>query len=285
MRKWEEPDPDLFHKIIKVQVADAPLNCLRSIVKGLNEVSGLGVEVLRDEILIEALKEAEAYKVSSARHPTEKLGKDIRYYAISVEVDLASTVEHALTTSTSSSTHIAESARALFSTLKSNERISSKPHVTLSHEEEVQAERSKATDGSQTGPQEKRWQDCKAIAESQSSMFEFDLTHLVWDDRVMALILCDLTHQVKLGMAPGVEGEQSELDLPEQLYRQLHVTVGTVSEDIRGGEAIKLVLATRDRIQKGDDEGELGEVVEGGGKVRWIKLIKIKGEGRIKGMW
>jgi tRNA ligase len=92
----------------------------------------------------------------------------------------------------------------------------------------------------------------------------------------MALVLDDL-----LSNDPSA----SDLELPEQLHRQLHVTVGTIAEDIRPRESMKLVLAVRDRIAGGVDQGELEEVVKDGGMVRWIKLADTRGEGRIRGMW
>jgi tRNA ligase len=286
MRRWEEPDPELFASRIDVQIIDTPLECLRKVVLGLKGV--LDIRMPDDQELIGALEEAGRYTITTPYRPPDlTLSQATRYYGISVEADLAGIVGEAL--DSRSGDERVETAQKLFQSLVEDDRISGKPHITLAHEDEVKAEQDRAVEEYKAtteeidveyaptpGPQALLFERCKAFARSQNSMFSFRLTHLVWDDRVMALVLDDL-----LSNDPSA----SDLELPEQLHRQLHVTVGTIAEDIRPRESMKLVLAVRDRIAGGVDQGELEEVVKDGGMVRWIKLADTRGEGRIRGMW
>jgi tRNA ligase len=110
-------------------------------------------------------------------------------------------------------------------------------------------------------------------------MWDFEMTHVVWDGRVMAIVVEKLEPQTKEGM-----DSLAKLVL-EETKDGVHITVGTKEEDIRPYEARPLVEMVRKRILAGELDGETEEFVEGGGKVRWAQLGPTKGEGRVKGMW
>jgi tRNA ligase len=109
-----------------------------------------------------------------------------------------------------------------------------------------------------------------------SSMYRYNITHLVWDERVMSLIIDELH---------PCDQSAVQLEVPEDYAKHLHITVGTRSEEISAYESRGIVAVARAGIAAGSGAGEGEEVVEGGGKVRWISVAGIKGEGRVRGMW
>jgi len=255
-----------------VSVADSPREGLGKVVDGL--VNALDLYRPTDEAIDEALKAAASYKVTTAYHAPTKLGKPVRYFALAPEFNLPTTVERAIV---SASPHLAESARALFSEMKSGGRVIDSPHVTLAHKKNVELEREVAGEGTEPGPHEGAWNSCKALTESKiSPTFDFDMSYLVWDDRVMALAIDNL--RAKAG--------ESEFSMPDEEKGLLHITVGTRTRGISAYEARGIIRAAREGIPKGLKEDEPNDIEgESGGQVRWIELERYKGEGTIRGMY
>lgn len=270
LRRWTAPDPAMFDKLISVDVEDSPRQALDTIVDGL--ATALSLTRPSEQEVVDALAAAEAYKTTTPYHPPAvRTGKDIRYFGLAPEIDLPRTV------STILSAHTAASAQALFSHLQAVDRVTANPHITLAHEKLVEAEELASEDG-QPGPFKTLWDTCKSQAESPTSpLYDFDVTLLVWDDRCMALALNHLH--------PKADGP--ELVLPKEIAAALHVTVGTKSEGIAPYESRGVVKKAREAIASGASEsgGECDEVVEGGGKVRWVAVQGIKNEGRVRGMY
>jgi hypothetical protein len=127
MRRWEEPDPELFASRIDVQIIDTPLECLRKVVLGLKGV--LDIRMPDDQELIGALEEAGRYTITTPYRPPDlTLSQATRYYGISVEADLAGIVGEAL--DSRSGDERVETAQKLFQSLVEDDRISGKPHIT-----------------------------------------------------------------------------------------------------------------------------------------------------------
>lgn len=276
LRNWTAPDPALFDKLIGVDVEDTPREALDKIVGPL--VSLLGVPLPSDQDITDALAAAMEYKVTTPYHaPAVRVGKAIRYFGVAPEIDLPRTVTTILEGCAD------DTARSLFEDIRKSDRITAKPHITLAHEKVVAAEREAAGQAVDVaspdpGPLEKLWNTCKSQAESPSSaMYEFSITLLVWDERVMALAL-DRIH-------PKASEEGPELVLPETIALYLHVTVGTKSEDISAFESRGIIRVAREAITQGKRSGEAGEAVEGGGAVRWVEVEGLKSEGRVRGMY
>jgi len=269
LRRWTSPDPALFDKLITVQVEDTPREALDQIINGL--IEPLNLDRPNEQAITDALAAAEAYKTSTPYHPpAQRSGKAIRYFGVAPEIDLP------LTVSTILAKHNDSSAQALFDHLRTVDRVASSPHITLAHEKLVEAE--KLENPEATGPYEELWNTCKSQAESPTSpLYEFEVTLLVWDDRCMALALDHLK--------PLADGP--ELVLPDEIAAALHVTVGTRSEDVAPYESRGVVKKAREAIAAGGDLaiGECDEVVEGGGKVRWVAVEGVKSEGRVRGMY
>lgn len=273
LRNWTTPDPQLFDDLISVQVEDTPREALVKIVDGL--VKDLDLSRPSDEEIDNALRAGEEYKVTTPYHaPAVRVGKAIRYFGVAPEINLPSIVKVIL------SSYPESSAAAFFDHLKTVNRVTAKPHITLAHEKRVAAEREAHPEDDTPGPLESLWNTCKSLAESStSSLYEFDITLLVWDDRVMALAL-DHIHPKQIGAGP-------ELVLPEEVALYLHVTVGTRDEEISAFESRDIVRIAREAIAagQGEEKGEAGEAVEGGGSVRWIRVQGVSSEGRVRGMF
>ena len=271
LRNWTAPDPQLFDELISVQVEESPREVLVKIVDGL--VAYLGLTRPSDADIDSALGKAADYKVTTPYHaPAVRAGKAIRYFGVAPEINLPATVETIL------SAHEAPSATTLFKHLKAVDRVTAKPHITLAHEKHVAEERDSHPDKDTPGLFETLWNTCKSLAESTSTaLYEFDVTLLVWDDRVMALAL-DHLHPKQAGPA---------IVLPEEVALYLHVTVGTRDEETLAFESRGIVRIAREAIAAGQDgeHGEAGPAVEGGGKVRWLRVQGVSSEGRVRGMF
>ncbi|KAK8858676.1 hypothetical protein IAR55_002905 [Kwoniella newhampshirensis] len=283
LRNFTSPDPALFDTLIDVKVVDTPRETLSKIVDRL--VGILGIARPSEEAVDDSLDAASGYMVTTPFHQVAKVGKPIRYFGVAPEVDLAEIVERALSTT---DRPVKSSAQTFFDGLKLAHRITLKPHVTLSHEKNVQGEKETLGEGAPAGPQQVLWDTCKALAETKySPIFDFGMTHLIWDDRVMTLALSHFRPLPREQMK-GEEVEQLadlEAVLPPDVRTHLHVTVGTKTEEIPAFESRGLVKILREAVERGEEEGEADEVVEGGGRVRWIKIGPIKGEGRVRGMY
>ncbi|WVF68898.1 hypothetical protein IAT40_003671 [Kwoniella sp. CBS 6097] len=288
LRNFTSPDPAQFDELIQVKVADMPREALGAIVDGLVDV--IGLKRPTDQEIDMALDAAAEYKPATPYHAIGKVGKPIRYFGLAPEIDLAEVVETALAPLPKD--EITSSARAFLEHLKERKRVTAKPHVTLSHEKNVQAEKEAQGDGPSAapGPQATLWETCKALAEAKySTLYEYDLTHLVWDKRIMTLALANLrpTTNANIDKKDQVEKGIPELEsvLPADVRKFLHVTVGTRDEEIAPYESRGLMNVLREAIDRGEEEGQRDEVAEGGGEVRWVKVGPIKGEGRVTGMY
>lgn len=285
LRNFTHPHPQEFDTIIEIPLTASPEETLRLVIDGLAEIPDFPLgDVPRpsEEVRQEALAAAQAYRTTTAFYASsQKHGRAPRYFGLAPEIDLAAAVEPLVTEN--------ESARAIFEAIKAAQRITDRPHVTLCHEKTVAQEKeSQRADGS--GPHEQLWDRCKRLAECKDFvMWDFDITHLVWDDRVMALVIGNLRagDVIRNGEDTALESDlQNQLELPDGLEDDLHITVGTRAEEISAFEAKALTRAVRPYIAAQDSApaGELDEVVEGGGKVHWIKVPALNGQGRIKGM-
>jgi tRNA ligase len=276
LRSFTAPDPQDFERVIQVGVEDDALTILRKAVDPLVDI--LGLPNPDDGTLQAALDKAGEYKTTTPYHAPARISKTVRYFGLAPEIDLPELVSSLL------KRHPDESAQAFLQDLVSKSRIVAKPHVTLSHENNVQAEKNEAADAetpgeSQPGPHQRCWDQCQALASegsSTSAMYQYNITHLVWDDRVMSLVIDTLEPS---------NPETIQLEVPEDYVKHLHITVGTRTEEIPAFESRGIVGAASEGIAAGRESGEAKEVVEGGGKVRWFSIEGIKGEGRVKGMW
>jgi tRNA ligase len=114
----------------------------------------------------------------------------------------------------------------------------------------------------QTGPISLTWSRCQSIASDPTRpLYSFRLTHLVWNARVMALVVSRLSP-----LSP------SSPTLPLDDEEGMHLTVGTASADIPAVESRPLVRAFR-----------RGEMSEGMGVLAFGGDGEF-GKGRVKGL-
>jgi tRNA ligase len=287
LRNWTSPDPEIFEKLITVNIPDPISVTFRTIVESLCQT--LDIPLPRDEKIEQALKDAEAYKVTTPyRAPAVKIGKKVRYFGVAPEIDLKSTVLSIFDTRSDNE------AQSMFENMQKDSRVTTKPHITLVHENSVASEKEAAgeAEAEATGPVQGLWGTCRGLAESTlSPIYEFDMPYLVWDGRVMALMVDNLhPRTITPGPTDKKDGEAGtakapELIISDELSVFLHVTVGTKSEATNAFEARALVKAARQAIASGTKESSTDEIAEGGGRVKWLKLDNVKGEGRIRGMY
>lgn len=280
LHNYTTPDPTLFDKQIIISIEDDPRTALGKAVDGLAEV--LNIKRPSEEEIDKALATAQSYKVTTPFHGMARMGKAVRYFGLAPEMDIDSVVDDALKSDMPQAA--ADSARSFMTSLREKKRITAKPHITLSHEKNVKAEQEANGEGAKPGPHAVAWDTCKTLAEKGiSPIYDFDVTHLAWDDRVMALVVGNIRPQSKA--AEDGRDAGLELVLPEEVELNLHVTVGTQWEEISAFESRSVVRAAREAIARGVGTGEGGEAVEGGGAVHWVAVGPLLGTGRVRGMY
>ncbi|KAH7881898.1 RNA ligase-domain-containing protein [Phlebopus sp. FC_14] len=220
-------------------------------------VRELGLQKPSSKRIAEAVQLAKEY-VPKTKKPEDKKAKkaqsSLRYFAILAEID----VEEAIATRMEAAEDVPENGRAFWSKLVSDKRVTDRPHVTIVHQKALPA----AMD---------LWDRCVALHQMpKPPLFSFNLAHLVWNDRVMALTVEDfnLDTETDREADDGQQGPQFVSQLSEEVRNTLHITVGTANQDIPPVEAKALVQAWR-RGTPG-----IGSLVLGGLSVK----------GRIKGL-
>lgn len=242
--------------------------------------------------------------------PKQK-GKGPRYYGIAVEVDLPKLLEkifHA-PAAASSDSHAAsgslpsvdrlrfkvetqsgggslEAGRKFFDDLKTKDRIEKRPHVTLIHESELKPRKvdvdgnpPSSTGEASGGEAEKKevelckalWDKCKAAASRWGTeTIEVTLTLgplLVWDGRAMSI---QVSHVEYGGV--NVRTDDMPSDDRKDSY---HITVGTLSQDIRPIEGRWLM----ESALKGERESKAGL------PLTQVRMETVQVKGRIKGLF
>jgi tRNA ligase len=99
-------------------------------------------------------------------------------------------------------------------------------------------------------------------------LFKFNLGHIVWNKRIMAVTVDNIELATTAGTNPGQEFISS---LSQNTKDRLHITVGTMGQNIPAVEGKSLVKDWRNGV-KNDD-------------VRSIDLEGVVAMGRIKGLF
>lgn len=226
-------------------------------------VEELGVERPDMEKIGEALGVARNYapKVKqdkNAANKQRKPGADPRYYAIAAEeIDLHELVGSIMEKD--------EAAKAVWSTWVREKR---EPHATIVHVK------------SREGENQLIWEACKELNRFQP-LFHFRLGSLLWDGRVMALTVEDLSFASPLpsqaqvdedGEIPEAQGEAEEFlkNLPGEIRDRLHITIGMKDKSVLPVEARDLVGRWREAKLEGINER---------------KLVDVWGRGRLQGLF
>lgn len=282
---------------------------------------------------VKALEEAAGETIS--RKKLKKIaGKGVRYYGISAELDLGRVVEGAIS-------HLSERADSVSSSsednakvretkgrlerfwrhLQAENRVTQRPHVTLVHKNELGA-----VDGGVEATK-RLWDLCVEVDSAQMAsggdegekastreMVEGCIEAVVWDERVMAIVVGSVAVSTSNSSSSTTKGSHSEnaddsdlvkpmndLSLHEntpvnrvldalgiERRARLHVTVGTRDDSVKAVEAGKLVLEWKEagapdgEFVVGDSDGAKGWAVKVGGGARG-ESEKVRG--LIRGMF
>ncbi|PVF98709.1 hypothetical protein CPB86DRAFT_758078 [Serendipita vermifera] len=231
--EFEELGEEEVDDVIEMDVNDGLEEALDRAVRGVVDL--LGLSPPSDEEMGKALRAARDYAPSSKANNNKKSGKKakekpIRYYGILPEIDLEEVIGSLMATHP----EIPDSARELWEHMKSNKRVTGRPHITIVHMKELERERP-------------IWKACEELMEARPPLFEFKFDHLVWNDRVMALTVEDITFNAEDGAAEAASKFLGALG--DGVKRRLHVTVGTKDPSIPPVEAKELVEEYRSGAQ------------------------------------
>ncbi|KAF8588174.1 hypothetical protein K439DRAFT_1613751 [Ramaria rubella] len=254
-------------EIIEMDLAEDLEDGLARAVDGLVRV--LGLERPSDEQIGKALTLARTYSPKTAKqHPGKKVTeagktksdgalekqraprKSPRYFGLLPELDLDTIVNSRVAELDDS--HV---AKKMWKDIKDKKRIAARPHVTLVHSNSL--------------PQEQElWDRCQALHLAASSpSFTFQLSHIVCNERVMALTIDELKVSPEGDKADIEAGAEFVAKLSQEVRRRLHITVGTRNGSINPYEAMAMVEGWRK-----------------GAKTTAIDLQDVQSRGRVKGL-
>lgn len=276
----DDDEADQPDEVIELGVQATLEESLMQVIDRL--VPMLGLERPSEEKIAEALDMVKTYDPKVRKDIDGVKSAPPRYYALAPEIDLVKVAKQTIARATASSqSKWAVNPSIFLDKLIEDDRIVSKPHVTLVHEKEVEAELEAHTANGAAGsslttkpeddPTSRRtaWETCIAIAaQGPRRLFGFKLGHLVWNDRVMAMTVEDI-HPLALNDDEGAEAVE-QLELPLADLEGMHVTVGTRDADVAPFESRPLVRAFRK-----------GEAIEGASS---IDVADVRGRGRVKGL-
>jgi tRNA ligase len=243
--------------VIEMDVDDTPDQALSRAIDACVDV--LGVSRPSEEEFSEALEIGLGYKpelgkvtnknkMSEQEKPEKTKGP--RYYALLPEIDLNELLSKQLTQESAPA-----SASAFFDDLVHKKRVATRPHITLVHSKSITDEKDV-------------WDATSALACRESQpRFSFRISHLLWNDRVMALVVDNVAISLEV---PDNEAAGAEwlLHLPEYAKERLHITVGTREEAVNPFEAKALVQQWKQQNTTGIEAWPLSGHVFAEGRVR-----------------
>jgi len=296
---------ELFHHSIKLEIAYDQEKALRTTISRLAPL--LSITQPSESQIQAGLEAARTYKVGVRKemnlgHTRPKP----RYYGISVDTDLEILVDRL--TGLCADASLREEARRTFYRLRDNDRLVAYPHITLVHTKSVETEQELAkssedekkarnADGDALGAK-KRWDTYQKLCKEHNSYedspehdheqgkqtehplsFSFTVDKLVWNDRVMALGVRDIS---SAGIRDFAELQGRRGGSHQGRWRP-HITVGTARDEIRPFEAVEALRLAEERMENHGDEtagrqGPSAQMIDAGAK-------GISTFGRLQGMW
>ncbi|EMD34614.1 hypothetical protein CERSUDRAFT_116777 [Gelatoporia subvermispora B] len=214
----------------------------------------LGVPRPSPEQVGEALAIARGYAPTKkkADDPKKKAPPKPRYFGILAELDVDDVLSARM-----AEADVSAEGKDFFEKLKSNKRVTKRPHVTIVHSKALPA-------------QQELWDRCMGLHSlAVPPLLSFRLSRLVWNDRIMAVVVSDL----------AVSNEEEDVEnkaldfvvkLPPEVKDRLHITVGTRDDSVPPVEAKDLVVEWK----KQGDNNEMNSLEL---KDVWVK-------GRVKGL-
>ena len=233
----EDLVPDEVDAVIDMDVEENLAQAVARAVKGVAKI--LGLELPSDEKIAEALLAIEGYTPVVKKSIKKKKVEPTRYFALLPEVDLVEFLEQRL-----SQVDVDEGIKNAWETLKADGRVTHRPHITIVHKNNVEAERD-------------LWDRCTALHAMSSTPPTFKVTfgRILWNGRVMALSLDEFS------VDDGEGGAEFVSMLPNEVRQRLHITVGTKSSDIAPVEAREMVQSWNIGLKGGIDVQELDDTI------------------------
>lgn len=304
---------DEVDAVVELDVAGSLAENLQTVLRRLGELMP-GLPTPSAERVNEVLAKVEAYDpaVKKALMDAASRSDRTRYYALAPEVDLRVLARQAIDRSTAAD-EVKDRARAFLDKLEKDGRVTGRPHVTLVHEVEVEAERvarleladGKDNDGrpastdataanddtaaaavveGPVGPWKRTWDACVALANPAGGapppLFAFTVSHAVVSAKALALVVSSLS---PLPPSPPTGNANTNAlaeanplaDVPD--LEHAHFTVGTANDELRPYEGRLLVM----------DKRRLGLLAPGAedddGGVLALP-VEIRGQGRVVGL-
>lgn len=249
-------------------------------------------------MLDEAIERARGYKATQIKSLLPAPGSTNgsvtgpRYYAISVEVDLARLLPPLLEAKSPQNREPQRAARlsrarALLTSLSVSKRVVTRPHITLVHnsalrrdiggDDESALHSLPEAERKSIQAARRKWQRYEALCGAGEAGVDFDVQfgRLCWEgDKVMTLSVSFVAPC--LDSALSVE-EMERLQGEGEEWRP-HITVGTRDADVRPFEANRVVRVVDTLRKEGMGDGEEGEI-------EWIDLDWLMSvNGRLLGM-
>ena len=231
IKETEELNENEVDDMIEMELEEGIEDALARAVNGVVDV--LGLEKPTDEQMGEALRKAIEYQTnvkkeigesSKGKEKEGSKGKAVapRYYGILPEIDLEVVMGQIL-----GAENTPEDAKQMWELLKGKQRVVTTPHITITHMKSKDTELA-------------MWNaSAQLLKEGTPPTFGFKFGHLVWNDRVMALTVENLS--VKEGSAIDAGHDWLKVLGDGPIRARLHITVGTANPSIPPVEANELV--------------------------------------------
>lgn len=247
----EELEEREVDAVIEMDINEDLEHALDRVVDGCVRI--LGLEKPDQEKVGIALAAARGYAPAKKKEDRKEEGKKDRpprYYGFIPEVDLLELLNPLFSAPGDADT---ADGKKFFTNLKKNDRITKQPHITIVHSKSLDSEWAQSL-----------WDRCSELyLSSTPSTFRFNLGSVVWNDRVMAVT----ADEVVPTSGDDEVGKSFVDQLPQEVRKKLHITVGTASKDILPFEAHALVEDWRN-----------------GKRTKSLQLTNIPTEGCVRGL-
>jgi tRNA ligase len=260
IRESEELLPSEVDGVIDMPIGEPLDESVRRAVTGV--VKELGLTMPSEEKIKEGIEQVMTYKVEEKAKKPDAVGADklkkngkgketFRYFGFLPEIDIKEVLDPLFASSEDAD---------FWNHLKMKRMVAVKPHVTIVHRKEFSESKM-------------LWERCeKLVDEEPLSEFRLHMTHVVWDGRVMALVVESVTPASRGGREEEV-AQKFVGDLSEEERQRFHVTVGTREANISPVEAKALVKGWKG----GEENKELKSLSLG--------PIGVTVKARISGLW
>jgi tRNA ligase len=238
----EDLTPAEVDAVIDMDVGEGLTEAVKRAVAGIVKV--LGLPHPSEERIAEALSAIKSYTPEATKQDKKiKKADPTRYYALLPELDLFEYLDNIF-----SNVEEAEELQKAWDLLKTSNRVTERPHVTIIHKKNVDTNRD-------------LWDRCAALHSVLVGppMFKATLGKIMWNGRVMAITVEDFTLE-DAGMVKG-QGEEFLSNLPAELVDKMHITVGTAEPEISAVEAMEMVLLWNRGSREGVIEQSLDDTV------------------------